>query len=138
MPGVRRIDQLVPFQRAATPPPAPGEFHPPTAVHAFGDGHDTASRSLFLAPTGFGVGWIDQLVPFQLSASVSWWFAMLLLPTAVQTLGDTHDTAVQVRAGELRGRLDRPAGPVPAFRERFYVVRDDVASDGGADVRRHA
>ena len=134
MAGVRRIDQLVPFQRAAIPHP----FHAPTAVHAFGDGHDTANRSLVVAPTGFGVGWIDQLVPFQLSASVSWWSAMLLLPTAVQTLSDGARHVHQVRAGELRGRSDRPAGPVPAFRERFFVVRDDVASDGSARVQRHA
>ena len=56
MAGVRRIDQLEPFQRAASPPPAPGEFHPPTAVHAFGDGHDMPSRLLFVAPTGFEFG----------------------------------------------------------------------------------
>ena len=33
--------------------------------------HDTPDRLLLVAPDGLGVGWIDQLVPSQLSANVS-------------------------------------------------------------------
>ena len=58
-----------------------------------GDAHDTPSRLLLVAPAGFGVRWIDQLVPFHRSASVAAAPVRLVEnPTAVQELSDAHDT----------------------------------------------
>ena len=57
--GAAWIDQLDPFQRSISGPP----FAPPMMVQAVGDGHDTPVSALLVAPGGFGVGSIDQLVP---------------------------------------------------------------------------
>ncbi|MBV8940693.1 MAG: hypothetical protein JO240_03070 [Solirubrobacterales bacterium] len=43
----------------------------PTAVQARADVHDTPSRELSIAPTGFGVFWIAHFVPFQRSTNVT-------------------------------------------------------------------
>jgi hypothetical protein len=57
------------------------------------DGHDTPSRPLLVAPAGLGVRWIDQLVPFHRSASVSSLPVRLVKnPTAVHDVAEAHDT----------------------------------------------
>jgi hypothetical protein len=43
----------------------------PTAVQVVVEGQDTAPKLADCAPVGFGVVWIDQLVPFQRSAKVT-------------------------------------------------------------------
>src|SRR6516225_255156 len=61
-----------------------------------GETHDTLSRELLLK-AGSGVGWTAQEVPFHDSASVR--LLTLLLskyPTAVQTVGEPHDTLARV------------------------------------------
>jgi hypothetical protein len=40
-------------------------------VQALADVHDTPNSPLKVAPAGFGVGWIVQLVPSQASANVT-------------------------------------------------------------------
>ena len=92
--GVRWIDQLVPFHRSASVSSLfARSVKNPTAVQDLADAHDTARRLLLVAPAGFGVRWIDQLVPFHRSASVMLVPAWLVEnPTAVQDLGDAHDT----------------------------------------------
>ena len=57
-------------------------------MQSLADPHDTAESTGDLPRFGFGVGWIDQLDPFQASASVP----ALELPTAVQALDEVHDT----------------------------------------------
>src|SRR5215467_15190910 len=49
-----------------------------------------------LEPTGRGVDWMAQLLPFQRSASVRWLLVPMNQPTAVHALGEVHDTG-QVR-----------------------------------------
>ena len=44
------------------------------------------------APFGFGVGWMDQVVPFQASASVDEDAGLFELPTAVHAVEDVHET----------------------------------------------
>ena len=41
------------------------------------EGHDTASKVLPCAPLGLGLGWTDQPLPFQRSASVTDTWALL-------------------------------------------------------------
>jgi len=91
--GVVSITHSVPFHRSASVKafPAPSSYDP-TAVHSVEDVHDTASRTLCVAPLGFGVVCTDQVVPFQFSAKVPPENAASL-PTAVQAVDDVHDTA---------------------------------------------
>ena len=90
---VRWIDQLVPFHRSANVRWVPARLiEDPTAVHDLDDAQDTPRRLLSVTPAGFGVGWIDQLLPFQRSASVaSAPNALVMNPTAVHNLW-VHDT----------------------------------------------
>ena len=68
----------------------------PTAVHAFSDTHDTPLRALSVAPTALGVGWISQLVPSQCSTSATTeQHDSVSEPTAVQSVGDEHDTSTR-------------------------------------------
>jgi hypothetical protein len=69
--GVEEIVQLVPSQLSASVVSTAPVKLPPTAVQALVEGHDTPHKVDVVAPVGFGVDWIDQLVPSQLSASVS-------------------------------------------------------------------
>src|SRR6516164_1902084 len=70
--GVCWIDHVVPFHRSASDPPLLGPvLSMPTAVQALADAHDTAPRPLPWTPVGLGVCWIDHLVPFHRSASVT-------------------------------------------------------------------
>jgi hypothetical protein len=62
-------------------------------VHAEPEGHETPLNQLEAPAVGFGVAWMDQPVPFQLSARVttfSWLF--VYCPTAVQSVADRHET----------------------------------------------
>src|SRR5580704_12395899 len=65
----------VPFHVSpSVPPPSlPAPEEEPTAVHKAADWHDTPTRSSSepAVPAGFGVGWMDHVVPFQASASVA-------------------------------------------------------------------
>ena len=63
----------------------------PTAVQAVVDGHDTRV-SVVDMPLGFGVVWIDQLVPFHRSANVA---LSLMDPTAVHAVVVVHDTPLR-------------------------------------------
>jgi len=77
--GVLSIVHVVPFQLSANVACLPAPIAvvmvllcAPTAVHDVGEGHDTpASEISDNAPAGLGVGWIDQVLPFQRSANVS-------------------------------------------------------------------
>ena len=64
----------------------------PTAMQLVGLTHDTPLRIVDVAPTGLGLGTIDQLVPFHRSIKV---FVVVLVeyePTAKQLEGVAHDT----------------------------------------------
>jgi hypothetical protein len=65
----------------------------PTAKQAFVDAQETASKLLSSPEYGSVVVWIDQRLPFQRSASGARCLSgVAVQPTAVQALGDTHDT----------------------------------------------
>ncbi len=90
------IDQPMPFHRSDNVTSVLARLmknHSPTAMQDLGEEQETASSWLLVAPTRLGVGWIDQLVPFQRSANVSSRPVRLVKnPTAVQDLGDAHET----------------------------------------------
>jgi hypothetical protein len=75
------VDQLRRFHRSTNggvehgPEPQSGRVcQDPTAVHTFFDDQDTPFSALLVvlvAPSGVGVGWMVQLLPFQRSASGS-------------------------------------------------------------------
>jgi hypothetical protein len=92
--GVACTHHLLPFQCSASVNPAPLlSRYCPTAVQLVGAAHETSYRELAAAPAGLGVSWIDQVLPFQRSARVN--AAPLLVwysPTAVQLVGEVHDT----------------------------------------------
>jgi len=60
----------------------------PTAVQAVEAGHETADRTLEVAPVGLGTDSIDQLLPSSPSASA----AEPADPTAVHSVALEHDT----------------------------------------------
>jgi maltooligosyltrehalose synthase len=65
----------------------------PTALHAFGEVHEMATRSVCVEPDGLGVGWIVHFVPFHLSASGdSNPEGRKEIPSAVHEVGDVQDT----------------------------------------------
>ncbi|MFL5859704.1 MAG: hypothetical protein ACJ780_02850 [Solirubrobacteraceae bacterium] len=107
--GARWIDQLRPFQRSTSAElplqqSAADQDDDPTAMHALADVHDTPPREVSIVSPRLGVGgvgWTDQLLPFQRSANVTSWPALLRKdPTAVQALPDTHDTAESCPVGK--------------------------------------
>lgn len=68
---------------------------PPTAMQIGFDGQETPPNELFVAPAGLGVGWITHRLPFRRSARVTSKPVRLLKnPTAVEELGDAHDTPI--------------------------------------------
>jgi len=103
--GVDWIDQLVPSQASAKVTLGPElSAALPTASQEVEEMHETAARIGPLAPAGFGVDSIDQLVPSQASASVTILPELLvLLPTA------THAPDVQ-ETPERTLSLPPPAG----------------------------
>src|SRR5262250_2253065 len=70
--GVFWISQALPFQDSAR---LTGVLKPlaevPEAMQNEGTGHETAENPLAEAWVRFGVGWMDHLVPFHRSASVT-------------------------------------------------------------------
>jgi hypothetical protein len=93
--GVLWIVQLVPSQISASVRWVLPTSYDPTAVHAVADVHDTPFRAMVVALAGVGVLWIVQLVPSQISASVSGVLPTTYAPTAVQAVADVHDTPVK-------------------------------------------
>jgi hypothetical protein len=95
--GVVCIVQLVPSHRStkAEPPAAvPGLLAHPVAVHAAADVQETAFSDTS-SPAGLGVLWVDQVVPSQRSANVSFSpVGAVNCPTTVQVLLDAQETAL--------------------------------------------
>lgn len=105
--GVAWIAQLLPSQRSAkvSSADALGEYHHPAAVQLAAE-HDTPFRRLPLAPGGFGVDWIAQLVPSQCSASVTLGLPLVKYdPAAVHEDADGHDTPAGRSAGHRPGSV---------------------------------
>lgn len=95
--GVGWVVHLEPFQRSAngTDTKLLLLLEAPTAVQDAVEVHDTPARELLMG-AGFGVGWIVQPVPFQLSANVA--RAPLPAseyPTATQSVFEVHETPVR-------------------------------------------
>ena len=65
----------------------------PIAMQAEAEAHETDVSEEAEVPDGFGVGWIDQLVPFQASARVVLPAPLFCIPTASQAVRELHDTA---------------------------------------------
>jgi hypothetical protein len=62
-------------------------------MHTVGEEHDTADKELALAPLGTGVDLIDQLLPFQASATGAWAPELFSeRPTAMHAVDDVHET----------------------------------------------
>jgi hypothetical protein len=97
--GVDWIVQPVPSQTSAdvTCEPTALLKPVPTAVHVEAVLHETPVKPLAVVSGGLGVGWIVQLVPSQRSAKVTPLLAEKPSesPTAVQALGDVHDTLLR-------------------------------------------
>ena len=91
-------------------------------MHALADVHDTPDSRLYCSAGGLGVVWIVQLVPFHRSANVTSVPALLLVVAdggARARRRARHPRQLAgVSAGRVRGRLDRPARPVPPLRQR--------------------
>jgi hypothetical protein len=101
--GVCWTDHVVPFQISASGGlPVPVNVWP-TATQNVAEVQETPTRVLEGTPGGLGVCWTDHLVPFHTSARVTCAPARSRrAPTAMQKLGEVHDTAVR--------RLSRTSG----------------------------
>jgi hypothetical protein len=92
--GLGTIDQVAPFHcstsvRMWSKPSSTGaNVSRPAAKHVAESGHDTAASSPVLVPGRFGLGTIDQLVPFHCSVNVA-----EAPPTAEQVAALVHETA---------------------------------------------
>jgi hypothetical protein len=75
--GLGTIDQFVPFHISTSVWRLVPLLSSPTAAQAEGPAHETAVRSLSSEEEVFGLGTIDQWVPFHISTSV-WRMAPLL------------------------------------------------------------
>jgi len=71
----------------------------PTAVQALESGHETADRTLEVAPVGVGTGSIDHVPPLSPSARA----LEPADPTAVHSLAAVHDTPLRVLPPALLG-----------------------------------
>jgi hypothetical protein len=72
-------------------------------MQAVADVQDTSLSWLYIAPVGLGMESADQVVPFQDASNVTPWLALLKdNPTAVQALGEVHDTP-RSKAGTAPG-----------------------------------
>lgn len=87
------MDHLEPFQRSTNVVKPP--LVEPTAMQNVRDVHETPMSSLDVEPRGLGVGWIDQVLPFQRSARGTPLPLTPRSPTAVQTFVEMHDTALR-------------------------------------------
>src|SRR3954447_16228911 len=96
----------------------------PTAIHIVALAQETPFRIVEVAPTGFGLGTTDQLVPFQRSIKL---FVVVLVeyePTAKQLVVLAHDTPFRVAtmlAGSTAGAGMRDHA-VPFQRSRSGLV----------------
>ena len=72
-------------------PPKPNTD--PIAMQAEAVLHEIEVMERIEAPVGFGVGWINQLVPFQTSARVMAPVPLSCVPTASHAVREVHDTA---------------------------------------------
>lgn len=100
--GERSIDHPEPFQRSTS---GPRELAKPTAVHALLDVHDTPLSELLTARGGVGIFGIDHREPFQRSTKASPTPEPFVTdPTAVQSLGDGHETPLRELPRAPRGR----------------------------------
>jgi hypothetical protein len=91
--GADCMAHALPFQPSANKPSLVGPpVARPTAMHAVEDAHETPFSTLCTAWLGLGVDWIDQVVPFQNSASVTMLPVIVADPTPVQAVGETHET----------------------------------------------
>jgi hypothetical protein len=91
--GLARIVQWVPSQRSISVLWVECVKREPTAKHAVLVAHATPNNKLDVAPTGFGLGTIDQRLPSQRSVSVRGTLPETVkLPTAKQRVGLGHDT----------------------------------------------
>ena len=149
--GVAWMDQAVPFQASASVPCRPPLLKEyPVAAQAVADVHDTPLKMLPVAPAGWGVAWIDQLVPFHRSASSTAAPALLTVcPTAVQAAADEHDTADSCplgRTGAGTGCVAQAAAAGATGPDRLAAVPEAewpaageaIAGTGAADTRATA
>jgi hypothetical protein len=92
--GLARIVQRVPSHRSISVRWVVGVKREPTAKHAVLVAHATPNSKLDVAPTGFGLGTIDQWLPSQRSVSVRGGVLLLAveLPTATQLVRLVHET----------------------------------------------
>jgi hypothetical protein len=90
--GVVWITHEVPFQRSTSVrwnnDPS---FHPPAAVQAEAEVHDTPSSTERVAPAGLGTVWIDQEVPSHRSMNIVSTPDAKLRPTAKHAVADGHE-----------------------------------------------
>jgi hypothetical protein len=86
----------------------------PTAVQSLAEVHETACRLEVVAPTGLGVGWIVQTVPFHVSPSVEVVLPLVEDPTATHDEADGHETPLRKSSSEGLGVAWKfqSAGPV--------------------------
>ena len=94
--GLATFVQPVPSQCSvnvfAVTPAAEAVTELPTAIQLSADEHETPASEFSAAPPAFGVGTIDQLVPFQRSARLFCEVDVEENPTAAQSLALAHDT----------------------------------------------
>jgi len=114
--GTLATFQVVPLYEAASAwlvSSVPSALVPPTVTHLVGEVHDTPPSSGFLGPPAPKTLVTDQVLPFHRSANAVAKGAptetvdLKFVPTATQSVADTHDTLVKEGA-------DAPAG-VAAF-----------------------
>jgi hypothetical protein len=91
--GLATIAQVVPFQ-CSTKVENIGLFvaYSPTALQLVVLEHATSLSEAKVYPLGFGLGTIDQVVPFQCSTNVRDTPPLALLPTALQLVALGHAT----------------------------------------------
>jgi hypothetical protein len=104
--GSTCVDQLLPFQRTT---PAT-----PTAMHAVAEAHET----LLSAPAALGMGWSDQLRPFQRSTIGNTSFlapgCSPSPPTAMHAVGDGQEMAVSLPPSTVKGGKGTSTGRLGA------------------------
>src|SRR5579863_3692625 len=88
--GVLWMAQADPFQASARACVVPPIVNSPTASHDDAFLHETSLSWLAVAPDGSGVDWMDQVLPFHTSASVSMVAPLVKSPTAAQADADVH------------------------------------------------
>ena len=117
----------------------------PTATQNFLDVHDTPFSVLYFAPLGAGVGWIDQVEPFQRSASGALCPPTDVVPTAVHAVADVHDTALsaptpgeettaQFAAAACEANARDVRTPTSAIRRMLHFLSARLASPRDGDT----